>query len=214
MGKRFFYFLIIAGSMATVWAMQSGSTIQSDSSPQSESADQSIPHDERPAKIHPVVVNVPTAPKGVDTGKLDYHGNRVFLKCHDCHDVRLADNRTSSSIQLNEFHQGLAYQHGRLACVACHDATDGYESLHLADGSKVRYADAMNLCAQCHGPQHRDYQHGSHGGMTGYWDRTKGARRRNHCIDCHDPHSPQFPTVQPASGPNDRFAPSNKDIVH
>ena len=59
----------------------------------------------------------------------------------------------------------------------------------------------MTLCAQCHGPQFRDYQHGAHGGMTGYWDLTKGGRMRNNCIDCHDPHAPKYPTVTPGPRP-------------
>jgi hypothetical protein len=63
----------------------------------------------------------------------------------------------------------------------------------------------MTLCAQCHGPQFRDYQHGAHGGMSGFWDLSKGGRTRNNCIDCHDPHAPKYPTVTPARGPNDRF---------
>jgi hypothetical protein len=63
----------------------------------------------------------------------------------------------------------------------------------------------MRLCAQCHGPQYRDYQNGAHGGMTGNWDLSKGGRVRNNCIDCHDPHAPRYPTVTPSRGPNDRF---------
>jgi formate-dependent nitrite reductase cytochrome c552 subunit len=62
----------------------------------------------------------------------------------------------------------------------------------------------MQLCAQCHGPQYRDYRHGAHGGMAGHWDLAKGGRVRNNCIDCHDPHSPKYPTVRPAGGPLDR----------
>jgi hypothetical protein len=77
--------------------------------------------------------------------------------------------------------------------------------LRLADGRSLPYSDVMSLCAQCHGPQFRDYQHGAHGGMTGYWDLSKGGRTRNSCIDCHDPHAPKYPTVTPARGPNDRF---------
>jgi nitrate reductase cytochrome c-type subunit len=57
------------------------------------------------------------------------------------------------------------------------------------------------LCAQCHGPQARDFQHGAHGGMTGYWDLSKGPRRRNSCIDCHDPHAPKYPAVMPVFPP-------------
>ena len=89
--------------------------------------------------------------------------------------------------------------------MSCHNAAEGYGSLRLADGKSLPYSEVMTLCAQCHGPQYRDYLHGAHGGMTGHWDLTKGGRYRNNCIDCHDSHAPKYPTVMPAAGPNDRF---------
>lgn len=66
-------------------------------------------------------------------------------------------------------------------------------------------ARAIELCRQCHGPQARDYDHGTHGGMTGYWDTTRGPRLRNHCTDCHDAHSPAIVPVMPAAPPRDRY---------
>jgi hypothetical protein len=39
--------------------------------------------------------------------------------------------------------------------------------------------------------------------MRGYWDKTKGARMRNTCTDCHDPHAPAFPLVTPIFAPRD-----------
>ena len=62
------------------------------------------------------------------------------------------------------------------SCLSCHNPKN-YDTLALANGEAVPYRRTMNLCAQCHGPQYRDYNHGSHGGMTGYWDRTRGERR-------------------------------------
>ena len=67
----------------------------------------------------------------------------------------------------------------------------------------MRLADAQQLCAQCHGPQTRDYVHGSHGGMSGYWDKTKGERVRRACVDCHDPHAPAYPAWTPVFPPRD-----------
>jgi hypothetical protein len=106
--------------------------------------------------------------------------------------------------ELDQFHQGLALQHGTLRCAACH--TEGAPTrLHLADGRNLERSQAMELCRQCHGPQYRDYEHGAHGGMAGHWDLSRGPRTRNHCIDCHDPHAPQIREVIPAPPPRDRF---------
>lgn len=95
--------------------------------------------------------------------------------------------------------------HGELTCAACHDATDR-AALHLADGRTIALLDAMTLCAQCHGPQKRDYDHGAHGGMRGHWDLARGPRERNHCVACHEPHAPAFGRFSPAPGPRDRFS--------
>ena len=112
------------------------------------------------------------------------------------------NNRTPAD--LDQFHQQMNFVHGKLACYACH-APDDADRLHLADGTKVEYSQVMTLCGQCHGPQVRDYEHGAHGGMNGYWDLSRGPRTRNSCVDCHDPHVPKFPTMQPTFKPYDRF---------
>jgi hypothetical protein len=163
---------------------------------------------------HAVVIRKPTPPAGVKTGQLDNRGQPVSLTCRNCHDVQPVNSENSATEHLDQFHQGLVFNHGKLACVSCHNAQDSYTTLHLADGSAVQYEATMKLCAQCHGTQYRNYQHGAHGGMTGHWDLTVGPRQRNHCVDCHDPHAPQFPMMQPAAGPNDRFLPTQKDSAH
>ena len=61
------------------------------------------------------------------------------------------------------------------------------------------------LCAQCHGTQARDYAHGAHGGMSGYWDTTRGEQVRNQCTHCHAPHAPAYPHMRPTFKPRDRF---------
>jgi hypothetical protein len=159
--------------------------------------------EERPA--FPVTIRKPAGPPLLNTGAVDEKGNPVTIACSTCHATKPANPDARLGTALTRFHQGLVGKHGNLACSACHNPADGYASLRLADGNRVPYSEVMTLCAQCHGPQYRDYQHGAHGGMTGHWDLTKGGRVRNNCIDCHDPHAPKYPTVAPAPGPNDRF---------
>lgn len=156
---------------------------------------------------YPVAVRKHPVPQGVSTATLDPHGKPIFLQCSTCHSVRAANAATAQSTDLDEFHQGLKFAHGQLTCVSCHHANDNYSSLRLADGRSVPFSDSMRLCAQCHGTQFRDYQHGSHGGMTGHWDLTRGGRERNHCLHCHDAHAPRYPTFTPVAGPRDRFRP-------
>ncbi len=158
-----------------------------------------------PGVRHPVVVRTPLGPPGVPTGTFDEKGRPVTVACATCHTTKPANADAKLGTPLIQFHQGLVGKHGILSCTSCHNPADGYASLRLADGKGVPYSQVMTLCAQCHGPQYRDYQHGAHGGMTGHWDLSQGGRSRLNCIDCHDSHTPKYPTVSPAPGPNDRF---------
>jgi hypothetical protein len=152
-----------------------------------------------------VTIRKPAGPPTIGTGRFDEKGNELRVQCATCHTTMPANGAAKLDTPLTSFHTGLNGAHGKLACVSCHNPAAGYGSLRLADGKSVPYTEVMSLCAQCHGPQFRDYEHGAHGGMSGHWDLTRGGRERNNCIHCHDPHAPKYPTVAPTSGPNDRF---------
>lgn len=128
----------------------------------------------------------------------------VLASCTTCHATRPPNATTASSADLDEFHGELMFAHGNNRCLACHDATN-YDAFHLADGTRVEMPELMTLCAQCHAAKVDEYAHGAHGGMNGAWDLRRGSRTRNHCIDCHDPHSPAFPRMVPTFKPKDRF---------
>ncbi|MGM0577854.1 MAG: cytochrome c3 family protein [Myxococcota bacterium] len=129
----------------------------------------------------------------------------VKVGCATCHTLREpSPEAVRDAADLEEFHAGLTFDHGELSCRSCH-APPGYDDFRLADGERVALRDSMDLCAQCHGPQKRDYDHGAHGGMTGYWDLDAGPRTRSHCLDCHDAHAPAYRGMVPAFPPRDRF---------
>lgn len=130
-------------------------------------------------------------------------GETVSIACATCHATTTPNASLRDATQLRQFHLGLQFEHGQLACLSCHNATD-YNSLRLANGDSVAFTRVMDLCGQCHGTQLRDYQHGAHGGMTGFWDLTQGPRQRNNCIHCHNAHAPRYPLVRPVFPPNDR----------
>jgi len=150
--------------------------------------------------VHPVVIRTPSGMPLVDSGQLDTAGKPVMVGCATCHDTRQPNYETRSGPALKDFHQGLSFAHGNQSCLSCHNAKD-YDMLKQADGRELVFSQSMMLCAQCHGPQFRDYQNGSHGGMLGHWDLTRGGRTRNTCTDCHDPHHPAYPQVMPVFPP-------------
>jgi formate-dependent nitrite reductase cytochrome c552 subunit len=167
--------------------------------------------------IHPVVIRKPDGAALVDSGKTDAKGQPVMVACATCHDTRVPNFQNIAGEQMDEFHQGLKYQHGAQTCLACHNSKD-YDTLKRADGRALDFAASMQLCAQCHGPQFRDYQNGSHGGMTGHWDLKQGPRERNTCTDCHDPHHPKYPLVIPVFPPKpvigEAILPADKSPSH
>ncbi len=152
---------------------------------------------------HPVVIRKPDLMPMVDSGKRDREGKPVMIRCNNCHDTKKPNTLTEDASHLNDFHQRMSFRHNSLKCASCHHPDD-YESLRLADATTVSFSNVMQLCAQCHGPQYRDYKNGSHGGMNGYWDLSRGPRTRNNCVDCHDPHAPAYPKVMPVFPPKTR----------
>jgi hypothetical protein len=139
----------------------------------------------------------------VATPLLRGDGSPIAVSCETCHaggDHSLAARNPEQA----KIHASVEIQHGGLTCDACHDALNRTQ-LHLADGASVPFAAAMTLCGQCHGTALRDYEHGSHGGMNGYWDLNRGPRERNSCLLCHYAHAPAYPRVMPAPPPRDRF---------
>lgn len=155
--------------------------------------------------MHATTIHQPARLSGVETGRLDADGSRERVSCVSCHSLRKEQGVPSAASELDQFHKGLVVKHGSLDCASCHTYTEGGgPGLRLASGATLPPTETMRLCAQCHGPQYRDYTHGSHGGMTGYWDKTRGPRLRNHCVDCHDPHVPAYERTRPVLEPVDR----------
>lgn len=152
---------------------------------------------------HPVTIHTPSALGRLDTTLENARGEPVGIACATCH----APGAEGAAIADGEgppetFHGAVKVTHGGLSCASCH--AEDRTKLRLADGATVDLEDAMRLCAQCHGPQHRDYTHGAHGGMTGCWDLGSCGRDRNHCLDCHASHNPKYPTFLAVFPPRDR----------
>ena len=142
-------------------------------------------------------IEIPEGLGALATGQVNAVGKPVEIQCSTCH------TEGSPPAKDSRFHTRERIDHGPLSCAHCH-ASDNRALLHLANGEPIAMRNAMELCAQCHGSQYRDYQHGSHGGMRGYWDLSRGPRQRHHCITCHNPHRPQFRSFIPAPGPKPR----------
>jgi len=166
-----------------------------------------------PGFLHPVIIRQPAGPPQIELATVDPQGRSGRVACSTCHSLRQPNLKINSAAALDEFHQGLEFNHGRLTCYACHHPDDS-DALRLADGSRLEYVDVMTLCAQCHSGQATAFTHGAHGGMNGYWDRSRGPQSKNNCIDCHDPHAPSYPKMVVGFKPRDRFLAAGVEHQH
>lgn len=153
-----------------------------------------------------VEINLPPKLSSIELDAVDPLGRPLRIECATCHTTKETAVLPETADELQSFHVGLKFAHGSNRCASCHVSRPlSAPMLRLADGSELAMTEALQLCAQCHGPQYRDYKAGAHGGMQGSWDLTRGGRTRNHCVDCHDPHVPKPPPVLPAAAMRDRI---------
>lgn len=120
-------------------------------------------------------------------------------RCSDCHRLFPSPPETTRSLTQ---HTDIVLKHGiNTRCFNCHHLTN--RDAYVDDWGREIPADQPQLvCAKCHGPVYRDWQHGSHGRTNGYWNTRLGPQERRKCIECHAPHQPPFPPMPPAPPPN------------
>ena len=134
-------------------------------------------------------------------------GDTSDFECYACHErnkpLKLKFDAEGDVLVPKE-HANIVMGHGRHHrnnnCFNCHDETN-LELLQTRDGRHLKISDSPALCGSCHGPTYRDWEAGVHGRTGGFWKRDMGPIDRKVCTSCHNPHSPPFPSRQPAPGP-------------
>ncbi len=130
----------------------------------------------------------------------EYQAGVFAYKCSDCHDI--LPPRAQDTVRTLAQHQEILLKHGlNTWCLSCHHS-ENRDAFVDDRGGEIPWDQPQLLCAKCHGPVYRDWQHGAHGRTNGYWDTSQGEQTRRKCIECHDPHQPPFPPMHPAPGPN------------
>lgn len=196
--------------MATLW--QSGTRANTPTSLTDKA--QEPPASAYSNETYAVIIRKPSGPPRIMLAGNDPQGRTGSVACSTCHAVRQANLENKSPATLDEFHRGMAFNHGSITCYACHNPNE-MDALRLADGSSLAFENVLTLCAQCHSKQAESFAHGAHGGMNGHWDLSRGPQMKNNCIDCHDPHAPQYPMMIVEFKPKDRFnEPSNAEHQH
>jgi hypothetical protein len=120
------------------------------------------------------------------------------LWCSECHRTQPVTRAAGADLTR---HPEIHLSHGiNDRCLNCHHPTNR-EAFVDYSGGEIPWDQPQRLCAQCHGPVYRDWQHGSHGRINGYWDTAQGPLVRLKCIECHDPHHPPFQPLASAPPP-------------
>ncbi len=116
--------------------------------------------------------------------------------CRQCHDF-IEPNATPRA--LKAYHTTIVLKHSPSVgwCKNCHQLDD-FNSLHLADGTKISFDESYRICGQCHGEKLRDWKAGIHGLLTGSW---RDIKKQLTCTACHSPHAPRFPRLEPMPPP-------------
>ena len=138
--------------------------------------------------------------KGADASDYD---------CYICHERNKppklkfdADNNIILPKEHSDIKMGHGSHNRNNNCYNCHDENN-LTQLQTRDGRQVKLTEYnAALCGSCHGPTYRDWEAGVHGRTSGNWDRETGPIERLACTSCHNPHSPAFPTREPAPGPH------------
>jgi uncharacterized CHY-type Zn-finger protein len=136
-------------------------------------------------------------------------GDISNFECNGCHDKgkpgKLTFNAKHSIIVPGTHQDSVVMSHGshdrNNLCFNCHDEQN-YELLQTRDGRELKLSDSASLCGSCHGPTYRDWEAGIHGRTGGFWDEKQGARTRQICVDCHNPHNPKIPGRAPFPPPH------------
>ena len=135
-------------------------------------------------------------------------GDTSDFECYTCHErnkpLKLKLNAEGDVIVPKE-HQNIVMAHGRHHrnnnCFNCHDENN-LEELQTRYGRHLKIVESPALCGSCHGPTYGDWEAGVHGRTSGFWKREMGPIDRKVCASCHNPHSPAFPSREPAPGPH------------
>ena len=122
-------------------------------------------------------------------------GQLKSFACTECHSRPL--DKMNLTQEEKKAHWDIKLEHASnstMNCVTCHNA-EAMDNLVSLTGQEIDFNASYKLCSQCHAPQFQDWKGGAHGKRIAGWAPPRTAMT---CVNCHDPHDPQFETRWPA----------------
>ncbi len=162
-----------------------------------------------------------------------------FYPCSKCHQaLQLSGNRKTVEYHAVDLTTGA---HAGLYCSSCHipplmeNLTGGARLRIPGLHSDREVMETNRVCAVCHQREYADYEMLVHGNKTivcegGSVDRVQGYKGVTHllhtcpagnmktvpalpCVECHDPHSPEFRALKPLPEPSRRPPPPDETPI-
>lgn len=158
-------------------------------------ADSSLSNDALLAEIDVVLVETMIESQPFQTLARTSHITQY--PCSSCHIEPLADLQADPGLTAPKAHWDIEIAHADesiMTCTTCH-SPDEMDTLHTLSGNSVSFDHSYQVCAQCHSGIAEDWVGGAHGKRVGGWTPPRVV---NNCVDCHNPHQPQWETRWPA----------------
>lgn len=115
--------------------------------------------------------------------------------CTECH-IKPVHQLQDTTIKKAHWDIELAHASANtMNCITCHKEED-MNSLQSITGTTVDFNKSYQLCSQCHTKQFEDWKGGAHGKRIGGWVSPRSSMT---CVNCHNPHKPQFESRWPAT---------------
>lgn len=117
--------------------------------------------------------------------------------CHQCHQgVELGEIKGD---YFKKAHWNVSLEHAKaplMECSTCHNQEEVW-NFNLGK-STVPVNGAVQLCAQCHSQQKKDWELGAHGKRVTGWQTERAVLS---CVACHNPHHPAIEKRWPSIAP-------------
>lgn len=138
----------------------------------------------------------------LDASKIQLKEHPLPKRHNECSFCHIKKDRffAKKSTALKLEHEGISHKHGKreMSCHMCHDINN-HNYLIQTKGLQASFSNPSPVCARCHQERFRDWKRGLHGKRSGGW--LVQTKTQFNCIDCHQPHSVKFPTMQTIEDP-------------
>ncbi|MFV0237863.1 MAG: multiheme c-type cytochrome [Flavobacteriales bacterium] len=117
------------------------------------------------------------------------------FQCSKCHSESLESISSKQGGKKNS-HWDIKLNHSDImACSSCHDTQGDLNHLKDINGTPIDFDHSYQLCSQCHTTQFEDWKGGAHGKRLSSWAPPRVSYT---CVECHNPHSPEFKQRMPS----------------